>query len=398
MSRSPFAFYRGCAKVMAEDLSDTPVTGITAQICGDAHLSNFGMYGSPERELVFDLNDFDETLPGPWEWDVKRLITSFVIAARNNGYPELERELAALAAKAYRDAMASFAAMSFLDAWYSHLRWEDIVETFSEQVTKEEGKKSRKFATKARSKDSLHALKKLAEEVDGRYRIVSQPPLLVPFRELPEMADEDEVRSLLHEEFSGYLHSVPDDLAVLLERYEPVDAAIKVVGVGSVGTRCAIVLLQGRDPKDVLFLQAKEANRSVLEDHLPESRYASHGQRVVEGQRLMQALSDGFLGWNVGDVTGTHYYWRQLKDMKGSMDVESATERQARRFTWLCGWTLARAHTRSGDAAAISAYLGTDDTFDQAMADFAVAYADQNERDYAAFTAAIESGRVEAHE
>jgi len=399
MAQSPFAFYRGAAKLMAMDLATTPSTGIEAQICGDAHLSNFGVYASPERELVFDLNDFDETLPGPWEWDIKRLATSYAIAARHLGMDEQQqRGFASESAASYREAMGEFAAMTFLDVWYSHLRWQDVLDAFSDQLTKKQTKKGKKFATKARSKDSLHALRKLAEEVDGSYRIVSQPPLLVPFRDLPEVAGQLEAEVLLDEEFGGYLHSIRDYLAVLLERYEPVDGALKVVGVGSVGTRCGIILLEGRDAKDPLFLQVKEAGRSVLEDHLPPSRYENHGRRVVEGQRLMQAVSDSFLGWNRGEVTGTHYYWRQLKDMKGSVDIDSATPDSLHRFARVCGWTLARAHARSGDEAAIAGYLGSGQVFDRALGDFAIAYADQNERDFEAFTNAIDSGRIEAHE
>ena len=399
MAQSPFAFYRGAAKLMAMDLATTPSTGIEAQICGDAHLSNFGVYASPERELVFDLNDFDETLPGPWEWDIKRLATSYAIAARHLGMDEQQqRGFASESAASYREAMGEFAAMTFLDVWYSHLRWQDVLDAFSDQLTKKQTKKGKKFATKARSKDSLHALRKLAEEVDGSYRIVSQPPLLVPFRDLPEVAGQLEAEVLLDEEFGGYLHSIRDYLAVLLERYEPVDGALKVVGVGSVGTRCGIILLEGRDAKDPLFLQVKEAGRSVLEDHLPPSRYENHGRRVVEGQRLMQAVSDSFLGWNRGEVTGTHYYWRQLKDMKGSVDIDSATPDSLHRFARVCGWTLARAHARSGDEAAIAGYLGSGQVFDRALGDFAIAYTDQNERDFEAFTNAIDSGRIEAHE
>ena len=398
MAQSPFGFYRAGAKLMGQDLATTPATGITAQICGDAHLSNFGVFGSPERELVFDLNDFDETLPGPWEWDVKRLAASFAIAARHIGLDGRQRDYASEAAASYRNAMSSFAKMSYLDAWYSHLRWQDVLDAFSDQLTKKQTKRGRKFATKARSKDSLHSLSKLAERVDGTYRIVSQPPLLVPFRDLPEAADIADVQGLIDEEFGGYIHSVRDYLTVLLDRYEVVDAAIKVVGVGSVGTRCGIVLLQGRDAKDPLFLQVKEAGPSVLEDHLPASKYENHGRRVVEGQRLMQATGDSFLGWNRGEVTGTHYYWRQLKDMKGSPEIDTASPDSLHRFASVCGWTLARAHARSGDASAIAGYLGSGEVFDRALGDFAVTYADQNERDFNAFKAAIASGEIEAHE
>jgi uncharacterized protein (DUF2252 family) len=398
MSESPFTFYRGAAKLMAMDLASTPVSTIEAQICGDAHLSNFGVYGSPERKLVFDVNDFDETLPGPWEWDVKRLAASFAIAARHKGMGELEYSLAVESARAYRDAVTSFAATGYLDAWYAHLRVKDINKAFADELTKKQRKKSRKFAKKARSKDSTHALKKLTTEVDGSYRIVAQPPLIVPFRDIPEPGEEEAFRAATEATLIQYVESVPNELQVLLRRYTAVDGAIKVVGVGSVGTRCFIVLLQGRDAEDPLFLQIKEANRSVLEEHLPPSKYENHGQRVVEGQKLMQAASDGFLGWTIGDADGVHYYVRQFKDMKASPDIEAATEDAMHRFATLCGWTLARAHARSGHAAATAGYLGSGTVFDEAIGDFAVAYADQNERDYTEFMVAIEEGRIQAHE
>ena len=398
MAQSPFAFYRGAAKLMALDLATTPATGLTAQIGGDAHLSNFGVYGSPERELVFDINDFDETLPGPWEWDIKRLCASFAVAARHRGFDKQQHALATEAAAAYRKATASFAQMSYLGAWYSHINADDIYQAFADQMTKKEAKRGRKFFTRSRSKDSLHVLNKLAEEVDGSYQIVAQPPLIVPFRDIPVHENADTVREAVAAELYEYLETVPDHLAVLLRRFTLVDGAIKVVGVGSVGTRCSIILLEGRDAADPFFLQVKEATRSVLEDHLPASRYENHGQRVVEGQRLMQAASDSFLGWITGHTTGAHYYVRQFKDMKASPDIDAATPNSLGRYAKLCGWTLARAHSRSGSATSIAGYLGSGDVFDKALADFAVAYADQNERDFAAFTAAIDSGRIEAHE
>jgi len=399
MAQSPFAFYRGAAKLMALDLATTPATGLQAQICGDAHLANFGAYGSPERELVFDLNDFDETVPGPWEWDVKRLVASFAIAARHNGLDAAdETDLAATASATYRGAMSEFAQMRYLEAWYAHLSVDDIFEAFADELTKKERRSAAKFSRKARAKDSLHSLSKLAEKVNGEYRIKTQPPLLIPAREFPIEEDAVEIRGGITTSLADYLASVPDHLEVLLRRFQLRDIALKVVGVGSVGTRCSIVLLQGRDAEDPFFLQVKEASRSVLADHLPESVYANQGQRVVVGQRLMQAASDSFLGWTRGTISGTHYYWRQLKDMKASPETESASLVALRRFAVLCGWTLARAHARSGDSRAIAGYVGGGDVFDRAMADFAVAYADQNESDYAAFTAAIESGAVAAHE
>jgi uncharacterized protein (DUF2252 family) len=398
MSQSPFAFYRGGAKVMAHDLATTPSTGIDVQISGDAHLSNFGVYGSPERDLVFDLNDFDETLPGPWEWDVKRLAASFAIAARHNRYDsDDERDLARRAVAAYRRAMHDFAGDRYSDVWYAHLDVDDVYDAFRGQLSKKERKKGEKFVRKARSKNSLRAFDKLAEQTDDGYRIVSQPPLIVPLRELPTEEHPDQIASTIQGVFEAYLDSVPDHIEVFLRRYRYRDSAIKVVGVGSVGTRCWIVLLKGRDEHDPFFLQVKEADRSVLEGHLPDSIYAEHGRRVVEGQRLMQATSDSFLGWHVG-LDGTHYYWRQFKDMKGSVEIDGATVRGARRYAELCGWTLARAHARSGDPATISGYLGKGDNFDRAIAKFSLAYADQNESDYAAFTDAINDGRIQAHE
>ena len=398
MSQSPFAFYRGAAKLMAFDLASTPNSGLHAQICGDAHLSNFGVYGSPERELVFDLNDFDETLPGPWEWDVKRLGASFVIAARHNEFgDEVGATLAQRSAESYRTAMRRFAKSRYLDAWYSHLTTEDIYDAFKDQISKKEKKRSTKFVRKARTKDSLHAFSKLAEEVDGEYRIASDPPLIIPLRDFPGNADED-IEGSVRESFSQYLDSVSDHLEPLLARFTFIDLALKVVGVGSVGTRCSIVLLEGRDAEDPFFLQVKEAGPSVLEDHLPPSRYEHAGERVVVGQRIMQATSDSFLGWTRGPSTSTDYYWRQLKDMKGSIEVESATVESMDRFATLCGWTLARAHARSGDMRAIGDYLGKGTAFDEAIGQFAVAYADQNEEDFARFRAAIESGEIPAHE
>jgi uncharacterized protein (DUF2252 family) len=397
MSTSSFAFYRGAAKIMAQDLSATPSTGVHTQICGDAHLSNFGVYGSPERDLVFDVNDFDETLPGPWEWDVKRLAASFTIAARHNEFDdEYQRDLPRRAVAEYRRAMRGFAAARYTDVWYAHVDVEDVYQAFAHQLTKRERKRGEKFVRNTRSKDSLQAFAKLAEQTPDGSRIASQPPLIVPLREIPLNEDPATIDATIRAEFEAYLESVPDHIETLLRRYRYRDLAIKVVGVGSVGTRCVIVLLEGRDEKDPFFLQVKEAGRSVLEDHLPESVYDEHGRRVVEGQRLMQAASDSFLGWHVG-AGGTHYYWRQLKDMKGSADIEGASPAAMDRYARLCGWTLARAHARAGDPRTIAGYLGKGDVFDRAIGDFAVAYADQNERDFAAFRAAIGDGRIPAH-
>lgn len=399
MARNPFAFYRGGAKLMALDLAGTPATGLTAQICGDAHLANFGLFGSPERDLVFDVTDFDETLPGPWEWDVKRLAASFVIAARHNGHSGRDADqYAVLTCAAYRKAIASMAEMTYLDAWYAHVTFDDIQEAFADDLSKKERKRTESIDRKARSKDSHHALKRLTEHTHGRsdFRIVHQPGLVVPLRELPDTDEADSMRTSVASSYADYKETVGDHHRVLLERYTISDFALKVVGVGSVGTRCFIILLKGKDHDDPLFLQAKEANPSVLEGFLPESSYAYHGERVVAGQKLMQAATDSFLGWTHSPATKHHYYWRQFKDMKASLEVEEASPKTMRRYARLTGWTLARAHSRSGDADAIAGYLGSGDVFDESVASFASAYADQNEQDHAAFLHAIQSGLVNA--
>jgi uncharacterized protein (DUF2252 family) len=427
MMISPFTFYRGTAVVMAEDLKETPNAGLRVQLCGDAHLCNFGVFGSPERRLVFDLNDFDETLPGPFEYDVKRMAASFVIAARDNGFSAADAKAAARASlAAYRTAMAHFAELGTMDLWYASLD-EDAIRTAvreelddigkaeksakpgkDRQREREQAKMARKAAKraaraaqKAHTRDSTQALSKLGEMVGGRYRIASQPPVLIPLRELafdmaPEMTPA-QIEEGIRDQFRAYRASLQPDMRHLLEQFEIVDAARKVVGVGSVGTRAYIVLLQGRDAGDPLFLQIKEATTSVLEGHLPRSRYRQHGQRVVQGQRLMQASSDIYLGWTRGP-RGRDFYWRQLRDMKVSAEIEAMTPLGLAAYARACGWTLARAHARSGDPVAIAAYLGDGDGFDRAVTDFAVRYADQNERDYQEFTAAIKSGQLTALE
>ena len=408
---SPFTFYRGAAKIMAADLKDTPRAGLNVQLCGDAHLSNFGIFASPERMLLFDLNDFDETLPGPFEYDVKRMAASFTIAARNNGFTKSETHEATLASvRDYREAMAGFAKMGTMDIWYAHLSEEEIMAAISTMVAGQKGKAkkeaekgeegAKKVAAKARTRDSLQALSKLAEHVDGNYRIVSQPPIVIPVRELESFSglSADEVQHALHEQFRAYRSTLQDDRRHLLERFRVIDVARKVVGVGSVGTRAFIVLLQGRDQEDPLFLQVKEATSSVLEDHLPKSRYKQHGERVVQGQRMMQAASDIYLGWTKGVETNRWLYWRQLRDMKGSIDVEAMKPFGLEFYARQCGWTLARAHARSGDPVAIAAYLGKSDTFDRSITDFSERYADQNEQDFQAFADAVKSGRLEATE
>jgi uncharacterized protein (DUF2252 family) len=410
---SPFTFYRGAAKIMAADLDGTPTAGLQVQLCGDAHLSNFGAFASPERRLVFDLNDFDETLPGPFEYDVKRLAASFTIAGRNNGLTKADTQAATLeVASAYREAMAGFAAMGTMEVWYARLDEDELQKAIraaakapgSKQEAKA-AKRARKTAektlAKAHTRDSLQALSKLGELADGSYRIVSQPPIVVPARDLEAShgLSRDQIERGVREQFRAYRATLRADHRQLLERFELLDMARKVVGVGSVGTRAFVVLLQGRDHHDPLFLQVKEATASVLEDHLPKSRHKQHGERVVHGQRMLQAASDIYLGWARGKIdVNRHYYWRQLRDMKGSAQVEVMAPVALSFYARICGWTLARGHARSGDPVAIAEYLGEDDQFDQSIADFSKRYADQNERDYQAFAEAIRSGRLEALE
>jgi uncharacterized protein (DUF2252 family) len=425
MMVSPFTFYRGAAKVMAADLKDTPVAGLEAQLSGDAHLSNFGAFASPERRLLFDLNDFDETLPGPFEYDVKRMAASFTIAGRNNGFSKADTRDATMASvTSYRQAMASFAQMRTMDIWYAHLDEDQVGRAARSATTdlakeakkgskasrkqakkrtkeaKEAGKAGQKAAEKAHTRDSLQALSKLGELVDGKYRIVSQPPIVIPARDLAPMSgvSPDDVDHVVRQQFQAYRATLREDQRRLLERFQIVDMAHKVVGVGSVGNQAFIVLLQGRDAHDPLFLQVKQATTSVLEGHLPKSRYRQHGQRVVVGQRMMQAASDIYLGWTRDPEDNRHYYWRQLRDMKGSADVESMTPLTLTFYAWTCGWTLARAHARSGDPVAIAAYLGEGDEFDRSITDFSQRYADQNERDYQQLVKAIRSGRLAALE
>jgi uncharacterized protein (DUF2252 family) len=410
---SPFTFYRGAAKIMAADLKDTPTAGLDVQLCGDAHLSNFGAFASPERRLLFDLNDFDETLPGPFEYDVKRMVASFTIAGRNNGFTKADTQAATLASvRAYREAMAGFAEMGTMDIWYAHLDEDELKKAVQSAAAKasktKKGAKAAKLAkksaekavAKAHTRDSLQALSKLGEVVDGRYRIVSQPPIVVPARELAATygLSAEEAERAIHAQFRAYRATLRNDQRQLLERFELVDVARKVVGVGSVGTRAFIVLLQGRDQHDPLFLQVKEATASVLEGPLPKSRYRQHGERVVTGQRMMQAASDIYLGWTKRAEVNRHFYWRQLRDMKGSAEVETMVPVALNFYAGICGWTLARAHARSGDPIATAAYLGKGDTFDRSITDFAEGYADQNEQDYQAFAKAIRSGRLEALE
>ncbi len=398
---SPFTFYRGAALIMASDLASTPRSGLRTQICGDAHLSNFGVFASPERQLMFDINDFDETLPGPWEWDVKRLGASFEIAGRDRGFaPDSRRAVVEAGVHEYRTRMGRFAAARNLDVWYAHIEISRVLADLESTVTKKQRAKARANVAKARTRDSMQAFAKLTHEVDGERRIVSDPPLVVPVEDLlPAGADREGVEEALRGLLRSYRRTLETDRRELLESFDYVHAARKVVGVGSVGTRAWILLLLGRDDQDPLFLQAKEAQESVLERFVGRSRYPNHGRRVVAGQRLMQAASDIFLGWE--RVTGLDgqprdFYVRQLRDWKGSAEVDDMDPAAMTAYSRMCGAALARAHARSGDRIAIASYLGKGDTFDRAVADFAAAYADQNERDYAAMVAAVDSGRLEA--
>lgn len=397
MAESAFAFFRGAARIMAADQAALPRTGLTVQLCGDAHLANFGAFASPERRLVFDVNDFDETVPGPFEWDVQRLSASCAIAGRHLGFgSDTCRTLAAAAAAHYRTTMARFAGMGWLDAWYTAIPVEQLIDLSRTQgAKKKDVKRAEKWVAQTKSKGHLRSAKKLVEYADGRLRFKSQPPLLVPLRDLAHDKDPDALRHGAELALRRYHHSLDDETRVLIDRYRPVDYALKVVGVGSVGTRCLVGLFVGDLDDDVLLLQVKEAGASVLEEHLPSSRYRLHGRRVVEGQRLMQASSDIFLGWSTS-IEDRHYYWRQLKDWKGSIDLDNGSPDDLAEYARLCGVTLARAHAVSGDPVTISAYLGSSDRFDASMAEFAIRYADQNDDDHREFVAAIQDGRLEA--
>ncbi|WP_173054575.1 DUF2252 domain-containing protein [Phytohabitans houttuyneae] len=399
---SPFTYYRGAAAVMAGDLASTPVSGFVTQLCGDAHLTNFGGYASPERNLVFDINDFDETFPGPWEWDVKRLAASFVIAARDNGFGRKERAaIVKTTLSSYRNAMATFAGMGELAVWYAHADASAVSRIISTTPSKRTLKRFQRAQAKARTHDSLQALRKLTGVVDGQRRIIADPPLVVPVHDLlPDIERkllEEQLRGLLR----GYRRTLPDDRRHLLDSFEFVDMARKVVGVGSVGTRCWIVLLRGRDDSDALLLQVKEAQVSVLAPYIMDSGVlpcVRHcGERVVAGQRLMQAVSDIFLGWQTAEgIDGQvrDFYVRQLRDWKQSAVIEGMDAATMRAYGDLCGWVLARAHARTGDRVAIAAYLGEDDTFDRALLEFSERYADQSEDDHTALAAAARAGRI----
>jgi uncharacterized protein (DUF2252 family) len=407
MAVSAFTFYRGAALLMANDLADTPRTGLVVQSCGDAHLSNFGLFASPERRLVFDINDFDETLPAPWEWDVKRLATSLEVAGRDNGYSTKERRAIVLAAVAeYRRAMAEFAQKRALEVWYAHADEAVLLARFNEVVARSHGKlndrrdRTTRTLAKARTRDHLRSLGRFVGGSEGRREIVADPPLIIPLRDLAgDGTDIADIEEQLRRVIDAYRTSLDPERQALLDQYRPVDFARKVVGVGSVGTRSWMTLLLGDHDQDPLFLQAKEAGPSVLEEFAGPSKYDNAGQRVVVGQRLMQTVSDIFLGWvRVQGIDGQtrDFYVRQLQDWKGSAEIEVMIPVGMQAYGELCAWTLARAHARSGDRIAIAAYLGKGQAFDVAVREFAQAYADQNERDYANLMAAIRTGRIAA--
>ena len=396
---SAFTFYRGAAKIMAADLARTPSSGMIVQCCGDAHLSNFGVFASPERRLVFDINDFDETLPGPWEWDIKRLAVSMLIAARDNDFAVKDQDRIVLdTVGAYRSAIREFAGMKNLEVWYARLEVEPVLQRYASQFKPARVKRTEKMIAKAQTRDSMSAFSKLARRVNGTAEIVDQSPLIVPLRVMIPGPDGDEWLAWLRAGIGQFRRSLQHDRRILLEQFQLTDFARKVVGVGSVGTRAWIALMLGRDGEDPLFLQLKEAEESVLEEHLGKSEFKNHGQRVVTGQHLMQATSDIFLGWihvKAGlDGVARDFYGRQLKDWKGSAEIDQMVPGGMSVYGRLCGWTLARAHARSGDRVAIAAYLGAGNQFDRAILEFSRAYADQNERDYRALVEAVESGRV----
>ena len=398
MLASPFSFYRGAAAIMAMDLAETPQSGLRVQACGDAHLSNFGIFAAPDRSLVFDVNDFDETLPGPWEWDVKRLAASFEIAGRSRDFTPKETRAAVLrGVRAYREAMREFAAMGNLEVWYARVDVDTLLGDLSKVADPKQMKAARKSVAKAGKKNSFKAFERLARVVDGKPRIVSDPPLLVPVRELVSEDQVEELEDRMAEVLASYRESLNGDRRHLFDSYRFVEMARKVVGVGSVGTRAWVVLMMGRDGQDPLFMQAKEADASVLEPYAGKSEFGNHGERVVEGQWLMQASSDILLGWLPAlgmDDRDRDFYVRQLWDGKRSIEVEILPPKGLEIYARVCGWALARAHARSGDPIAIGAYLGKGESFDHAIADFSDRYADQNELDYGALADAAKSGRI----
>ncbi len=397
---SPFAYFRGAALPMAADLARTPSSGLRVQLCGDAHLANFGAFASPERRLVFDLNDFDESHPGPFEWDVKRLAASIVVAGRENGFSRKQQcEVVLAGVSGYRSAMKDFAGQALMQVWYARLDIEDVLRKYRNQVKKKQVKAAANMLAKARRRDSTQALGKLTRVVDGRRRIIGDPPLVVPVEDLFSEMETEALYEEIHQLIRKYARSLTPNRRHLLDQFTLVQVARKVVGVGSVGTRAWILLLEADDGEEPLFLQAKEAHKSVLAAYTTRSRYANQGQRVVTGQRLMQATSDIFLGWQrtTGpDGITRDYYVRQLRDWKLSARLETMTPASMTIYARLCGWTLARAHARSGDRMAIAGYLGRSEKFDRALLDFAEAYADLNEQDYARLVQAVADGRLEA--
>jgi uncharacterized protein (DUF2252 family) len=402
MLESPFSFLRGSAVVMTADLENSPVSGLEAIICGDAHLSNFGIFATPERRMVFDINDFDEAYYGPWEWDLKRLAASAVVAGRGNGFSEKKcRRSVSDTTKVYAYAMDKFSQEHVLDVWYYYVNVDSVLQIM-EKASKQGGKSAQKLVQKASKKTHQQTLEKLTKIEDGRRQIISNPPLLVPFREmgLERYLDAEDLRHAteqsIKEIWSQYLESLPDERHYLLNQFRIRDAALRVGGVGSVGTRCMIVLLESEAEGDALILQLKEAGPSVLEAHVGKPNPMGNAQRVVTGQHLMQATSDIFLGWHTSNLSDREYYWRQLKDMKGSADVSGMDYESFKSYLGVCAWCLARAHARTGDETGIAGYIGTNDDFAQAISQFAVAYADQTESDYKALVEAVKSGRITA--
>ena len=393
MSASPFAFYRGAAVIMADDLSQTPVTGITVQACGDAHIANFGAFASPERRLVFDINDFDETLPGPWEWDIKRLITSIEICGRHRGFSEKDREDAVLAAaRVYRQSMQHFSETGNMSMWYEHIDLERMYRVHEDELGKRKARNIQKTAARTLSKTNEKAFAKLTEVVDGQIRIKSNPPLIVPLRDIQVYGDKERAKDteqIIKDAIRSYRRSLPRERRILFDRYRVVDIARKVVGVGSVGNRALIVVMEGVSENDPLVLQVKEAQASVLENYLGKSIFAEHGRRVIEGQRAIQTASDILLGWaSIQEADGVQrdYYVRQLWDSKGSINLDKISIYELSAVASMCAWTLAHAHAKTGDRHEIAGYLGKSDAFDKAMLRFARSYADQNERDFKVFS------------
>ena len=406
MLESPFAFLRGSAVVMASDLASTPTTGIDAVLCGDAHLANFGLFATPERKLVFDLNDFDEVYVGAWEWDLKRLAASAAVAGRENGYSDkFCRQVAETVARTYQKSMGFFSRQSTLDMWYYHVDADEVQRVMNQAASKEGRRRSKKQIAKARTKTQSQTLVKLTTIEDGQRKIVSNPPLLIPLREFghaKQISGDAKMKKIVEraveQSWNDYIESLSLDRQYLLKRYKVIDGALRVGGVGSVGTRCLILLLEARNTDDALILQLKEAGSSVLEPYFGRKRTkaATNAERVVLGQRLIQATSDMFLGWHKSGLSKLDFYWRQLKDMKGSADVDKMDEQSFEAYLKLCTWSLARAHARAGAATSVSGYIGSNNNFAKAIGRFAMSYADQTESDYEALVKAVEDGRIKA--